>query len=81
MTSGNICVGSWKAVDTKHVSRYHMGWLFTDGTLSGHAIETETNKVTRKGTYEGEFDTKYYDLDGNLVKEVTGTTSGTKFIP
>lgn len=79
--SGNICVGSWKALDRKHVSRYHMGWLYTDGTNTGYAIETETNKVTGKGTYAGEFDTKYYDLDGNLVKEVSGTTSGVKFVP
>jgi hypothetical protein len=79
VTSGNICVGSWKSVDFKHVSRYHMGWLFTDGVVSGYAIETETNKVTGKGTYAGEFDTKYYDKDGNLTKEVMGTTSGVKF--
>ena len=79
--SGNICVGSWKSVDRKHVSRYHMGWLYTDGTNSGYAIETETNKVTGTGTYTGEFDSKYYDLDGNLIKEVSGTTSGTKFVP
>lgn len=81
VASGNICVGSWKSVDGKHVSRYHMGWLFTDGVVSGYAIETETNRVSSKGTYAGDFDTKYYDKDGNLTKEVVGTTSGAKFSP
>lgn len=81
VTNGNICVGSWKVVDTKHVSRYHMGWTYADGTLSGYLIETETNKVTGRGTYSGEFDTKVYDLDGNLLKEVIGTTSGVKLVP
>jgi len=36
-------------------------------------------QVTGKGTYAGDFDTKYYDKDGNLTKEVTGITSGVKF--
>ena len=79
VASGNICVGSWTSVDGKHVSRHHMGWLFTDGVVSGYAIETETNKVSRNGTYAGDFDTKYYDKDGNLTKEVMGNTSGVKF--
>ncbi|HEX3429514.1 MAG TPA: hypothetical protein VHT03_01400 [Rhizomicrobium sp.] len=79
--SGNVCMGSWKAVDLKHVYRYHMGWTYSSGTLSGYIIETETDRVTAKGTYKGDFDTKFYDTNGNLVNEITGTTAGTKLNP
>lgn len=81
-TSGNICMGSWKAVDTKHVYRNHIGWLYTDGNLSGYFTETETNKVARDGsTYAGTNEQKVYDLDGNLLADVTGTSAATKISP
>jgi hypothetical protein len=79
---GNICMGSWVAVDGKHVSRYHIGWLYTDGALSGYFTETETDKVARDGsTYAGTNEQKVYDLDGNLQADVTGTSEATKISP
>ena len=82
ISGGNICMGSWVPVDAKHVSRYHVGWLYTDGTLSGYFTETETNKVARDGgTYAGTNEQKVYDLDGNLLADVTGTSAATKISP
>jgi hypothetical protein len=79
---GNICMGSWVQVDGKHVSRYHVGWLYTDGTLSGYFTETETDKVARDGmSYAGTNEQKVYDLDGNLLADVTGTSSAVKITP
>src|SRR6267154_6903758 len=51
---GNLCMGSWKSVDGVHVSRYHIGWLYTNEILSGYFTETETNEVERDGnSYHG----------------------------
>jgi hypothetical protein len=78
---GNICMGSWKAVDAKHVYRNHYGWLYTNGQVSGYFNETETNAVKKNGTYSGTNEQKGYDLDGNLLFDVTGTSSATLIAP
>jgi hypothetical protein len=76
---GNICMGSWKAVDGNHVSRYHVGWLYTNGNLSGYFTETETDEVARDGnSYHGNNDTQGFDLDGNMMFEVPGTAVATR---
>jgi hypothetical protein len=80
--SGNICVGSWKPVDRKHVTRFHIGWLYTNGVLSGHFTETETDEVASDGnSYHGTNSQKIYDVDNNFVVEVTGTSSATRISP
>ena len=67
LSGGNLCVGSWKAVDNTHVTRLHYGWLYTSGVLSGYFTETET--VTPfKNSYTGVNDQKIYDLDGNVPR-------------
>ena len=78
---GNICMGSWKKVDSRHVYRSHAGWNFTNGQLSGYFTETETDKVNRNGTYSGTNELKFYDLDGHLLNDVTGTSSATIISP
>jgi hypothetical protein len=79
---GNICLGSWKAVDESRVFRYHVGWLYTDGALTGHFIETETDEVSRDGnSYTGTNDTKMYQLDGTMFREVVGTSAATRISP
>lgn len=81
ISGGNICLGSWKPVDLKHVYRNHWGWLYTNGEVSGYFNETETDKVTRSGTYAGTNETKGYDLNGNLLFDVTGTSSAVLISP
>ena len=49
LSGGNICVGSWTTVDSRHVSRNHWGWLYNNGELSGYFNETETDKVSNHG--------------------------------
>ena len=79
---GNICMGSWKPVDRTHVLRSHIGWLYTNGILSGYFTETETNEVAHHGnSYSGINDTKIYDLDGNLQVELAGTAIATRISP
>jgi hypothetical protein len=51
---GNICLGSWKAIDHSHVFRNHYGWLFNNGMLAGWFNETETDEVAWDGnSYTG----------------------------
>jgi hypothetical protein len=80
---GNICMGSWKVIDRTHVSRYHVGWLYTDGNLSGHFIETETDEVSADGnSYSGTNDTKFYALGSEVpFMEVPGTAEATRISP
>jgi hypothetical protein len=76
---GNICVGSWRQVDRMHVSRNHIGWLYTNGILSGYFTETETNEVARDGnSYRGTNESKVYDLEGNMVADVPGTSAAVR---
>jgi hypothetical protein len=64
------------------VSRNHIGWLYTNGTLSGYFTETETDTVAPNGaTYAGTNDQKIFDLNGNQLAEVTGTSSATRISP
>src|SRR5579859_6902305 len=79
---GNICLGSWKAAGGNKVSRYHVGWLYADGALFGHFIETETDEVSRDGnSYTGYNDTKMYKIDGTMFNEVIGTSAATRISP
>jgi len=79
---GNICMGSWKSLDRNHVSRYHVGWLYNDGVLAGHFIETETDVVSWDGnSYSGHNETWLYDLAGNLLADLPGTAKATRIKP
>jgi len=80
--SGNICMGSWKSVDRTHVSRFHIGWLYTNGALTGYFTESETDEVAKNGnSYTGTNEQKVYDLDNNMLADVTGTSSATRISP
>jgi len=79
---GNLCMGSWKAVDENRVFRYHVGWLYSNGVLFGHFVETETDELSRDGnSYTGNNDTKFYQLDGTMFQEVVGTSAATRISP
>ena len=80
--AGNICLGSWKSIDRNHVFRYHVGWLYNDGTLAGHFTETETDLLSRDGnSYTGQNELKLYDLAGNLMADLPGSAQATRIEP
>jgi hypothetical protein len=79
---GTICMGDWKALGDRHVRRSHVGWLYTNGNLSGYFTQTETDEVARNGSsYTGTNDFKFYDLEGNMVAEATGTAVAKRISP
>jgi hypothetical protein len=79
---GNICMGSWRQLDHHRVRRSHIGWLYTDGNLTGYFTETETDTVAHNGnSYTGNNDTKIFDLDGNMQAEFPGTADAVRLQP
>jgi len=76
---GLSCQGVYKQRgDT--VELFHTGWNYdSTGALVGYFNETQTNVVARGGnTYNGTWDIKNYDLDGNFVSEDSGTLTATR---
>ena len=78
--TGPLCVGVWKLVGQRTFRLHHVGWNFDiNGNSLGTFTLDETNTVGPSGrTYKGTFDLKFYDVDGNLVQEVTGTQTATR---
>ncbi len=77
---GNICLGAWKPVDALHVSRFHMGWLYNNGNLSGYFDQNETVRVSY-AHYVGISDFKVFDLKGNVVAEFTERSDAVRLAP
>ena len=78
--TGPLCVGVWKRIGLRTFQLHHVGWNFD---ISGNSLGTftldETNQVGPHGmAYHGTFDLKFYDVDGNLAQEVTGTQTATR---
>jgi hypothetical protein len=75
---GNICTGVYTQVDSKNVLLYHIGYIFDDaGNPAGTFTLEGPRKLSKHSShFEGTFDAKIYDVDGNLVEEDTGNTTG-----
>ena len=79
--NGNICMGSWKTVDQWHVTRNHVGWLYSSGTLAGWFNETETDVVAPDGnSYSGTNETTLY-FTGMAPTILKGTAAATRIAP
>ena len=73
---GNICLGSWRAIDQSHVSLNHYGWLYNNGILAGYFDENETDEVASDGnSYTGVNTQVLYFLAGGPPVVVKGTAS------
>jgi hypothetical protein len=82
ISGGNICEGEWRYKDHSHVTRNHTGWLYNDGTLVGYFTEHEIDHISRDGnSYMGTNEQKIFDLDGNMLADVTGTSAATRLWP
>jgi hypothetical protein len=62
------------------VQLFHTGWNFdASGQLTGYFKETQTITVSAdRQSYDGTFDFKDYDLNGNQLDELTGTMHATR---
>jgi hypothetical protein len=76
---GNICMGDWRVVDENHVSRSHVGWLFSNGNPAGYFTSIETDEVARDGSwYRGTNYIRMYDANGHQFFEGAGTAEATR---
>ena len=77
---GNVCQGVWSAKGSK-VEEHHFGWTFDQNSNpSGYFTLVQDVKLSKDGmSYAGPFDQKYYDVNGNLLTEVTGDMSAQRF--
>ena len=77
---GHVCQGVWKNIGGRSVQLHHMGWTFdTSGNPTGTLVDDTSVTVDKQGmTYSGTFDFKFYDVNGNLVKEIQGDTTATR---
>lgn len=78
--TGPLCVGVWKQTGTRTFRLHHVGWNFDiNGNSLGTFTLDEKNIVGPHGkAYQGTFDLKFYDVNGNLIQEVTGTQTATR---
>ena len=76
---GNFCQGTWKMAH-RSVQLFHVGWTYDEtGALTGYFEETQINTVSHdRNSYDGTYDDKFYDTDGNFVGEDTGTLHATR---
>jgi hypothetical protein len=82
LLGGNICLGNWKRIDANHFSRNHIGFLYNNGLPNGYFTETEVDVVSSTGkAYHGHNTQSIYDVNGNLVVTVTGTSSAVRLAP
>lgn len=79
---GNVCVGQWTQHGKSIQLLTHVTWLYDlNNNFQGTFNMTQTNKVTGNGNnYTGTLDLKVYDPNGNLVGEVTGTTTAERLV-
>jgi hypothetical protein len=79
---GVVCQGTWKQTARRGVQLFHVGFTFGGGCPGGTDVrfeETQTNTVSHDhNSYDGSYDDKYYDANGTLVCEDTGTLHATR---
>ncbi|HSC19751.1 MAG TPA: hypothetical protein VLC74_12650 [Rhizomicrobium sp.] len=79
--TGNICQGVWESKGVGKVVEHHLGWTFDQNSNpTGYFTLEQTLKLSHDGmSYGGPFDQKFYDVNGNLVNEIAGDMSATRF--
>jgi len=77
---GVLCQGTWKQMSQRTVKLFHVNWNYdASGALAGYSYEIQINTVSQDGnSYQGTYDIKDYDVNGNSLSEETGTVSATR---
>ncbi|HEU5246503.1 MAG TPA: hypothetical protein VFU09_05385 [Candidatus Udaeobacter sp.] len=74
------CQGTWKQIGARTYQLFHVGWLpggGPNGSVRFELRELNTVSVDRN-SFDGTYDQKFFDTDGNLVAEDTGTLHATR---
>jgi hypothetical protein len=77
-----VCMGTWEHTEGRTVKLFHVGW--TPGGIPGapQSVRFELrhqNTVSKDGnSFDGTYDQKFFDANGNLVAEDRGTIHATR---
>ena len=77
-----VCMGTWKQTAGRTFKLFHVGW--TPGGIPPAPTSVrfelrELNTVSHDGnTFNGTYDQKFFDANGNLVSEDMGTIRATR---
>ena len=77
-----VCMGTWKQIGGRTVQLFHVGW--TPGGIPPAPTSVrfelrELNTVSAdSSSFDGTYDQTFFDADGNLVFEDTGTLHATR---
>jgi hypothetical protein len=74
------CQGTWKQIGARVYELFHVGWLVGGGPNGSVRFELrELNAVSvDRNSFDGRYDQKFFDADGNLVLEDTGALHATR---
>jgi len=73
-------MGTWKQVGARTFKLFHVGWLVGGGPNgSVRFVLRELNTVSvDRNSFDGTYDRTFFDANGNLVCEDTGTLHATR---
>jgi hypothetical protein len=77
-----VCMGTWKQIGGRTVQLFHVGW--TPGGIPGHpeSVRFELRQLNTvsvdQDSFDGTYDQKFFDTDGNQVAEDMGTIHATR---
>jgi len=71
---------TWRTLPGDVVKLFHVNWNYdANGALAGRSDEIQINTVSQNGnSYQGTYDIKDYDVNGNFLSEEKGTVSATR---
>jgi hypothetical protein len=74
------CQGTFKNIGARTFKLFHVGWLPGGGPNGSVRFELrELNTVSHdRNSFDGTYDQKFFDANGNLVLEDTGTIHATR---
>ena len=77
-----VCMGTFQRVGARTFKLFHVGW--TPGGIPGHPESVrfelrQLNTVSHdRNSFSGTYDQKFFDANGQLVLEDSGTINGTR---
>jgi hypothetical protein len=77
-----VCMGTWKEIANRTVRLFHVGWTPGGIPPAPNSVRfelREQNRVSVDGnTFDGVYDQKFFDSNGNQVAEDMGTIHATR---
>ena len=77
-----VCMGTWEHTEGRTVKLFHVGW--TPGGIPGHPqsvrfeLRHRNTVSVDSNSFDGTYDQKFFDANGNLVAEDKGTIHSTR---